>query len=436
MKELFDHELEETVLACVLIDPNTWAEMAVKAGDFHLHRHMWIAKAIESLLKARIDIDIQTIGRELENQNRLEEIGGDGYLIKIISGHPTSLNARSYADQLKTLAARRRLHRAAEEIVQLAHDGEKSFTAITSEARQFLENAINKTSLQAGRSMADAIREFDLTIESRKGNEFSLLGISSGYQDIDHKLDGLQDGWLYLVAARPGNGKTAMLGNLALNVAKQDKKVLFFSVEMNDLRIVSRMMAAETQINADILKHAGMEEAEEWERYYTAIETFEHLPMWLYSPAECRTVEQIESITRQRHANGEVDIIFVDYLQLLQLEATSKTATREQEVTKIAQTLKRITNLNIPVVAAAQLNREVVGRPQLSNLRESGSLEQEADAVCFLHHPDDEPDASLEFIVAKNRDGALGECLLYYDKTTQKIHPGAVRVFAPNQPRT
>ena len=121
-----------------------------------------------------------------------------------------------------------------------------------------------------------------------------------------------------------------------------------------------------------------------------------------------------------------MDIIFVDYLQLLQLESASRTTTREQEVTKITQTLKRITNLNIPVVAAAQLNRkaEDSDKPTLAHLRESGSLEQEADAVCFLHHPNDELETSLEFIVAKNRDGALGECPLYYDKTTQKIQTG------------
>ncbi|MDL1910146.1 hypothetical protein FBQ81_05540 [Chloroflexi bacterium CFX6] len=432
----YNLQLEQAALACILINPETLAEMGLKFTDFHDHRHQIIFTAIERLDKSRLDIDILTVSHELEKLGRLKEIGGDPYLITLVNSTGSSLSARSYADQLKELTMRRKLTRACGEIVNLANDPQKSPATITSEARQFLDDALNASTHQSGRSMAEALKEFDQAIESRKGQDFSLLGISTGYQDIDHKLDGLQDGWLYLVAARPGNGKTAMLGNLALNVAKQGKQVLFFSVEMNDLRIVSRMMAAETQINADILKHAGMEDAEEWERYYTAIETFEGLPMWLYSPAECRTVEQIESITRQRHANSEVDIIFVDYLQLLQLEATSKTATREQEVTKIAQTLKRITNLNIPVVAAAQLNREVVGRPQLSNLRESGSLEQEADAVCFLHHPDDEPDANLEFIVAKNRDGALGECLLYYGKTTQKIHPGAVRVFAPNQPRT
>lgn len=440
MNELYDLELEQSVLSCTLIDPNTWSEMAVKPDDFYNHKNVFIAKAIESLFKARIDVDYVTVSRELENQNRLEEIGGDAYLTKIISRSPTSLNARSYADQLKTLAARRRILESANEIAKLAYDGEKSFTEITSEARQTIDNAISKTSLQAGRTMAEALSEFDQAIESRKGQDFNLLGISTNYQDIDHTLDGLQDGWLYLIAARPGNGKTAMLGNLALNVAKQGKQVLFFSAEMHDLRIIARMMTAESQIHADILKHAKMNSEDEWSRYYQAVENLEGLPMWLFSPDECRAVEKIESITRQRHALGEVDIIFVDYLQLLQLESTSRTMTREQEVTKITQTLKRITNLKIPVVAAAQLSRAVElraeSKPQLSDLRESGSLEQEADAVCFLYHPDDEVKNSLDFIVAKNRDGALGECPLYYDKTTQKIQTGIKRTVVLNPPKT
>lgn len=440
MNELFDLELEQSVLSCTLIDPNTWSEMAVKPDDFYNHKNIFIAKAIESLFKTRTDVDYVTVSRELENQNRLEEIGGDAYLTKIISRSPTSLNARSYADQLKTLAARRRLLESANEIAKLAYDGEKSFTTITSEARQTLDNAISKTSLQAGRTIAEALNEFDQAIESRKGKGFSLLGIPTNYQDIDHTLDGLQDGWLYLIAARPGNGKTAMLGNLALNIAKQGKRVLFFSAEMHDLRIIARMMTAESQIHADILKHAKMESENEWSRYYQAVESLEGLPMWLFSPDECRAVEKIESITRQRHARGEVDIIFVDYLQLLQLESTSRTMTREQEVTKITQTLKRITNLKIPVVAAAQLSRAVElrseSKPQLSDLRESGSLEQEADAVCFLYRSDGEEKTSLDFIVAKNRDGALGECPLYYDKTTQKIKTGIKRTVVLNPSRT
>lgn len=440
MDGFYNLQLEQAALACILINPETLAEMGLKFTDFHDHRHQMIFTAIERLEKSRLDIDLLTVSHELEKLGRLKEIGGDPYLITLVNYAGSSLSARSYADQLKDLTMRRKLARACNEIVNLANDPQKSPATITSEARQFLDDALNASAHQSGRSMAEALKEFDQAIESRKLQDISLLGISTGYQDIDQTLDGLQDGWLYLIAARPGNGKTAMLGNLALNIAKQGKRVLFFSAEMHDLRIVSRMMTAETEINSDILKHAAMESEEDWSSYYKAVVTFEGLSMWLFSPDECRAVEQIESITRQRHALGEVDIIFVDYLQLLQLETATRTMTREQEVTKIAQALKRITNLKIPVVAAAQLSRAVElraeSRPQLSDLRESGSLEQEADAVCFLYHPDDEDDSSLKFIVAKNRDGALGDCQLCYRKTTQKIDSGAVRVFAPNQPRT
>lgn len=176
------------------------------------------------------------------------------------------------------------------------------------------------------------------------------------------------------------------------------------------------------------MKHSRLDTAEDWNRYYKTIETFAGLNIRFYSPDECRQVEAVETITRQLHSRGEVDIVFADYLQLLQTESSSRYVTREQEVTKIAQTLKRITNLQIPVVAAAQLNRNSENRPdskpQLSDLRESGSLEQESDGICFLYHAPNTNDTSLEFIVAKNRDGALGTCPLYYDKTTQKIQSG------------
>ncbi len=436
MDDLFNVELERAFLGCVLIDQNTWTEAAIRPADFYIQKNMFIATAIDRLLKSGSSADVVTVSHELNKYNQLAEIGGDAYLTSLVTSAPTSLNAITYAEQIKDLRSRRQLVDEASRIAKLAYDTQKQMSTVAAEARQGLDNALNSSKSHSGRSIGEALKEFDETIESRKDKPFSLLGFSTGYQDIDYTLDGLQNGWLYLVAARPGMGKTAMLGNLAINVAKQQKKVLFFSAEMHDQRIVARMIAAETKINSDILKHARMKDEEEWRRYFAAIETFEHLPLRLYKPDECRMVEQIENITRQLYANGEVEIIFVDYLQLLQVDAGVRTSTREQEVTKIAQTLKRITNLNIPVVAAAQLSRAIElrseGKPQLSDLRESGSLEQEADAVCFLYHPDDDPDKSLEFIVAKNRDGALGECSLHYDKTTQKINSGLKKTIALN----
>jgi replicative DNA helicase len=425
VERIYNLEFEQQALCCVLFNPAVWREAGLKVVHFYDQRHIQIAAAIERLIKAEAEIDYLTICSELNQHNALDNAGGRSYLTQLHNAAVSSLNASYYADELKGLYGRRQMQTAVEKIGELAQDTQRPLPALAADARQFLDEALNSSRIQAGRSMVEALREFDDALEARKGKGFSLLGVSTGYPDIDYKLDGLQDGWLYLIAARPGMGKTAMLGNLAVKVAKQGKRALFFSAEMHEARIVARMIAAETGIHADILKHAAMESSEEWSRYYQAIETFESLPMRLYRPDECRSVEQIENITRQLHAADEVDIIFVDYLQLLQVESLARTTTREQEVTKIAQGLKRITGLNIPVVSAAQLNRatelRTEGRPQLSDLRESGSLEQEADAVCFLYHPDDEPETSLSFIVAKNRDGALGSCPLYYDKTTQRI---------------
>ena len=421
---LYDNNLEQAVLSCALIDVGTWAEMAVKPEHFHNSRHVFIAQAFENMLKAGAEIDLLTIANELEKNNLLAEIGGSAYLTQLITSAPTTLSAITYAEEIKDLAARRKLLEAATKMAQLAHDRGKEFQTIATTAREHLDNSLNSGNAPKGRTLAEAASHYMDQIESRIGQDYQTIGISTGYYDLDLKLDGLRDGKYYLIAARPGAGKTAMLGNLAINAAKLNKKVLFFSVEMFSDEIVSRLLAAEIDINTRLLDHAKLEQ-DQWEQSYQALESFENLQFRIFNPNECFSVERIDSITRQHYARGEVDIIFVDYVQLLQLERGSSTATREQEVTKITQTLKRITHLNIPVIAAAQLSRAVElrseNRPQLSDLRESGSLEQEADAVCFLWQPDKEQDTSLEFLISKNRGGALGECPLYYDKATQKI---------------
>ena len=440
LPNLSNKELEQAVFSCVLINPESWQEMAIRPSDFSIDSHVWIATAIEKLIKSGDAVDILTVNHSLEMAGKLDDIGGPAYLTKLIGAteHGSSLNGTAYANRVKELAFRRRVISALGKIAQITNDTDKPLDFITSESRIFLDNALNNSALQPGRSMLEALREFDAMIELRKDKDYEILGIPTGYTDIDNLLDGLQNGWLYLIAARPGNGKTAMLGNLAINAAKQGKKVLFFSAEMDEQRILARMFAAESKISANSLKHASFE-GNDLQRYNQTIESFENLPIRFYKPDECRKVEQVESITRQMYARGEVDLIFVDYLQLLQTESFSRMATREQEVTKIAQTLKRITNIQIPVIAAAQLSRateqRTEGRPQLSDLRESGSLEQEADSVCFLYHPQDDTDSSLEFIVSKNRDGAVGNCLLYYDKATQKINSGLRKVVSLNPVR-
>jgi len=435
-EKLYNTETEQAVLSCVLIDPGTWAEMAVKPEHFYISRHVVIAQAIESMLKNSAEIDVLTVSNQLEKNNLLAEIGGSAYLTQLITSCPTTLSAITYSEEVKELAARRQLLHAASKMAQLAHDRTKEFSAITTEAREHLDNSLNSGNAPKGKTLADAASQYLDQIETRMGQDYQTIGISTGYADIDLKLDGLRNGKLYLIAARPGSGKTAMLGNLAINAAKQNKKVLFFSVEMFADEIVSRLLAAEINVNTRLLDHANMEQ-EQWDKCYETLETFENLPFRFYSPNECYSVERIDSITRQHYAQNEVDLIFVDYLQLLQLENAPRSATREQEVAKITQTLKRLTHLNIPVIAAAQLSRAVEQRaepkPQLSDLRESGALEQESDAVCFLWQPDKDQDTSLEFFIAKNRGGALGECPLYYDNRTQKIKTGVRETIKLNQ---
>lgn len=425
-EKLKNIQTEQAALSCVLIDPNTWAEMAIKPEHFQDTRHVIIAKTLEDMFKRGAEIDLITISNELNKNDLLGTIGGFAYLTQLISVAQTTLSATTYSDELKELAARRNLFSVASEMARLAHDRKKDFSSIAAEAREFLDKSLYSGNTSHGKTLAVAASQYLDQIESRMG-QYQTIGISTGYTDIDIKLDGLRNGKFYLIAARPGKGKTAMLGNLAINAAKQNKKILFFSVEMFSDEIISRLLAAEINVNTRLLDHGDMEQAE-WDKCYQALEAFDNYPFLIFGPNDCNSVEKLDTITRQHHARGEVDLVFVDYLQLLQLENPPRSATREQEVTKIAQTLKRLTHLNIPVIAAAQLSRGVEQRnepkPQLSDLRESGSLEQEADAVCFLWQPKEELDTSLEFFIAKNRGGKVGECPLYYDKTTQKIKTG------------
>jgi replicative DNA helicase len=429
LNTLYNAELELSIFACAMLNPETWYEMAVNPNDFYLDKHRMIARAIDKIFSSGRGLDEMTLVAELTNQRHYDEIGGFAYITKIIGTPVMTLLGPQYAEELKSLAQRRAVLAAANKIAQVAYDTKTDITDMVSRSRDTLDEALNNGPVKTGQSVTEVARLVDAAIESRRGQKNVLLGYDTGYSDLNKYLRGLRPGKLYYIAARPGKGKTAMLINLALSAAidaaRAGAKVAFFSREMDAEQIVIRLVGIITGINTELIE-TGAFTPDEWESYYAAIEKVAALNIQVYGPSECRTIEMVETICRQLVSRGELDIVFADYVQIFGVRLENTRSNREQEVAAISARFNNIKGFGVPVVAAAQLNRGVEtraeGRPQLSDLRESGALENDADVVIFLWNPDptNEPNV-LEAVIAKNRGGRVGMVNFVFHKESQRM---------------
>ena len=429
----YSREAEEAVLGAVLINPDVYIELSefLAADDFYIHRLRFIWQAYTRLAERRLPVDLLTVSETLDDMGRLDEIGGPAYLAGLLNATPTTLHAKAYGQIVRAASIRRKMLAAANKIATLAYDQSQDLPAVTEQSLAALEAAVlretggNLVPLSSALSQAyDQIDALSRTLE--------LPGTPSGLTDLDKRLGNFQPGALYVLAARPGLGKTSLMLSAALNAARAGKCVAVFSLEMPTLRITNRLLAQQSGLNVQMLDTGKVGEAV-WPRLTDAVEKLERLPIYL-DDTPAITPTQLKAKLRRLHLSaGKIDLVLLDYLQLM--HAGLKTENRTQEVGHISRALKALSKeLNVPILAAAQLNRDVEKRastrPQLSDLRESGDIEADADVVMFLHQPEQaQPGQDFqptEIFVAKHRNGPTGSVPTIFRQSTTRFENATI----------
>lgn len=428
-----DIQAEQAVLGSLFIDPDKITAVAeyVKAEDFYKPAHKTLFKVMLDLTSRGEAIDIVMVKSDLEKRNELDMVGGIAYVAEIVNATPTSSHAEHYARIVSQKAQLRAIIGNLSDSIGNAYDEAMDIDDIIAKAeRSLLEvsQSINKSSF---RPIREVLMENHIKIEERSNQNTQITGLETGFYDFDKLTTGLHEDNLIILAARPAMGKTAFALNIAQNVAtKSHKPVAVFSLEMGSESLVERMLAAEgTIINHHI--RTGQLTVEEWQRLIYAQGQLAEAPIFIDDSAGLKIVE-IKA--RARRLSQEMDglgLIVIDYLQLIQ---GSRSDNRQQEVSEISRQLKIIAKeLNVPIIALSQLSRNVEQRndkrPIMSDLRESGSIEQDADIVAFLYrdayyqdNADDQPENNLtELIIKKNRHGSLGTVKLYFHKEYTKF---------------
>lgn len=419
---LYSHETEEALPGSVLINPEVFAEISLPAQAFYIHRHQFIWQAFQRLKDKSRAIDNLTICEELSAMGQLDEIGGPAFLTALLNQVPSTLNAADYADIIRGHYTRRLLLSAANEIARLSYTEEMS----VSERIAGAEEALRKVSGQVSSpeqvvDMSDVASElYDLALErsqlARDGQPIVSRRVSTGLTDVDQLLKGgLRPGTLNLVAGRPGQGKSSWMQTVALSAAERGKRVGFFSLEMARQELAARLLSASSGLDANLISE-GLLTDSQWGAFITALEGV-HGGRLFISDSASLTPANLRAQAWQLQAKHGLDLLVVDYLQLMR--PGLRLQNREQEVAHCSRELKLLAGeLKIPVLAAAQLSRASEVRaekePQLSDLRESGALENDADVVMFIWRPDAESDVS-RLKVAKHRGGPVGNANLFFN---------------------
>ncbi len=425
-----NREAEEAVLGAVLINPEVYYEIAqfLRPEDFYIVRNRWIWEAFMRLNERRTQIDYLLVIQELEQQGQIIEAGGPAYVTSLLSQTPTSLHAVAYARIVEENAIRRRMLAAANEMARLAFDQRRSVDTLIDEAEKSVFSLSEHRLQHDLQPISKVLSTVYDQVDSLSQRTDEIFGVPTGLIDLDRLLGGLQKSDLLIIAGRPGMGKTGFLLSVAKNAAQKHKKhVAVFSLEMSAEQLVQRLIAQETGIDTQRMRSGKLAD-DEWPLFTQAIDVLGQTRIWLDDTPGI-TPLQLRTKCRRLHLEHHLDLILLDYIQLM--SGDTRTDNRVQEVSYISRNLKQLAReLNVPVLAAAQLSRAVEQRqdkrPQLSDLRESGSLEQDSDIVMFIHRPDalekDSPRQNIaEIIVAKHRNGPT--------------HPGIELVFLNNLAR-
>ena len=418
-------EAEEAVLGALLIDPDAIIRVAtfLNAEDFYREKHGWIYDTALTLHDRREPIDLLTICDELDRQDRLDEVGGPAFITALVNAVPTSIHAEHYARIVERTGTRRRLIEAAGQIAALAYQEADDVDEVVDRAEQVLFGVSERRISRELVPIKQVLSAYYDRIEYLTRHRGELIGIPTGFERIDKLLGGLQRSDMVSLAARPSVGKTSLALGFAHNAAKKHgQRVAFFSLEMSNEQVVQRLISSETGIDAQRLRRGEIEQ-DEWGRFMKAASDLSETYFFIDDTPGASALE-LRTKARRLHAEVGVDLIVVDYLQLMRGDYRSEN--RVQEISSISRALKGLAReLNVPVLALSQLSRSVEARtdkrPILSDLRDSGALEQDADVVMFIYRDEMYNDNTewpniADIIVSKHRNGPTGTVQLYFRK--------------------
>ncbi len=424
-----DINAEKSLLGAILLSDATFPDVLehIRYEDFYDKNHSLIFKAMTALYEKHKPIDLLTLCGEMKAEKTLKTVGGEPYLSILTNFVPTASHIQAYVELVEQAATRRRLIKAGTEIVEKAYGDDVEIEELVGRAEKDLFEVSDKTTKNDYAGMEELLVDAFDRMEDLQKNKGALRGLKTGYPDIDKVTAGFQKGDLVILGARPAMGKTALGLDLAYNIAEINKKsVLFFSMEMAKNEIIDRLISFTSGVDSWKIRTGNLSE-KDFAEIGDAMGEIGEVPLFI-DDTGIMNVLQLRNKARRFAHEHDLGVIIIDYLQLLQ--GTDRYAgNRVQEVTEISRGLKTLAReLEIPVIALAQLNRNIEGRedlrPKLVDLRESGSIEQDADLVMFLHredyykrkNPEYVPTHIAEIILAKHRHGALKTIELFFDE--------------------
>ena len=409
-------DAEVSVLGSMLLSKDAIAEVneIVGADDFYRGAHRTLFEAVCDLYDRGEPVDPVTLGDELEGRGTLESVGGVVAISDLISRVPTAANAAYYARIVAEQALRRRLIDAGTQITRIGYDGEHGAEEAVDSAEALMYQVAQHGRVSEFTPMKELLTESFELIEKLHENDSAVTGLATGFTDFDNLTSGLQDQNLVIIAARPGMGKSTLVTNLATNVAVELRRpAALFSLEMSKTELVQRVLASEAKVDSERLRTGRLQDAD-WPKLSQAMGRLAEAPLFIDDTPGLNLMELRSKARRLKQKHG-LDLVIVDYLQLMQAHRRSES--RVQEVSELSRGLKILAKeLDVPVIALSQLSRKPEDRtdrrPQLADLRESGSIEQDADLVAFIYRdevydPESPAKGEAEIIVAKHRNGPL-----------------------------
>lgn len=411
-------EAERAVLGALLTGSDVYDSIStiVNRDDFYRDGHRVIYEALQNIIHANRRADFVLLTEELTRMNKLEAVGGIAYITSLANDSSASYNVEEHARIISEKAQLRRLIDAGNKIVGMSYAGEEEAQSIINEAEQMVLSVSGQIKADSTFTPIGLVAEMTINrLGELQNYGDALTGLSTGFRDLDEVTNGLQRSDLILVAARPSMGKTAFTLNIAQNVAiRQDKSVAFFSLEMSKEQLVGRILSSVSEVSSEKLR-TGQLQTDDWTRLAKAMEVMGKAPLYIDDTPGLTTQEMRSKLRRLKVEHG-LDLIIVDYVQLMQGRSSGNSDNRQQEISEISRNLKLIAReMNVPLIALSQLSgveSRTDKRPILSDLRESGSLEQDADIVAFLYrdkyyNENSEKGDITEVIIRKHRNGAL-----------------------------
>ncbi len=422
-----DLDAERALLGAIMLNKNAIYDVVdiVSPDAFYAQKHQNIFEAALHLFNKGEPIDIVTLAGELKKRKHLDAIGGRAYLTELIDASPSASNAAHYAQSIKSKHILRSLIEASAHINELAFQEADDVEQVLDIAQSKIYEIASTGTLQKFSSIGEELKEAWERLEKLQENKDAMRGVPTGFKPLDNLLSGFQKSDLVILAARPSMGKTAFALDIARKAAVQyNIPVGIFSLEMSSQQLTDRMLSAEARVSSWKLRTGKLSTDDEYERLRNAMDRLSEAPIYIDDKAE-RTVLQMRSIARRLKAENGLELVIVDYLQLITPSATRSSDSMVQQVTEISRSLKAMAReLDVPVIALSQLSRAVEqrrGRPRLSDLRDSGSIEQDADVVMFIHREDKmqedaEKNNIAEILVEKHRNGPVGSIELFFSE--------------------